>query len=143
MTSIRRTSGEGNTKPARAPRRNPEADFQRALVRDLRLILQAPFVLSATPNEQRQGGERGRLAQALALSMGVHPGFADLTLMQGGRHLYLECKSQTGRLSKDQEAFRDFVLGQGHGWAEVRTLDEALSALSRFGFKTRIRNGNA
>lgn len=125
----------------RRRRGHPEADFQRALVRDLGMILEPPFVLSATPNEQRQCGERGRLAQALAASMGVHPGFADLTLMQGGKHLYLECKSATGALSEDQEAFRDFVLGQGHGWAEVRTLDEALSALSRFGFRTRIRNG--
>lgn len=126
--------------PAQHRRRaTPEADFQRALVRDLRNILTPPFVVAATPNEVRRGGEAGRISQAIALGMGVHPGFADVTVMQGGRHLYLECKSATGRLSKDQAAFAKFVLDEGHGFAKVRTIDEALAALSRFGFRTRIK----
>ena len=38
-----------------------------------------------------------------------------------------------------QIAFRDFVRGQGHGWALVRTLDDALAALKALGIPTRIR----
>ena len=55
-----------------------------------------------------------------------------------GRMLFLELKSQKGRLSPDQEAFRDAVQAQGHGWALVRSLNDALGALADHGFTTRI-----
>ena len=70
--------------------------------------------------------------------MGVHPGFADLVILCGGRVLFMELKSLKGRLSPAQEAFRDAVLAQGFGWALVRTLDDALGALADHGFTTRI-----
>jgi len=70
--------------------------------------------------------------------MGVHPGFADLVVLCDGRVLFLELKSQKGKLSPEQEAFRDAVLAQGYGWALVRSLDDALGALADHGFTTRV-----
>ena len=46
----------------------------------------------------------------------MHAGFADLIVISGGRVLLLEVKSQTGRLRKSQEVFRDTVCAQGFGW---------------------------
>lgn len=71
--------------------------------------------------------------------MGVHAGFADLIVISGGRVLFLEVKSQTGRLRKSQEVFRDTVVTQGFGWALVRTVDDALGALADHGFTSRVR----
>lgn len=124
---------------AKKRRGTPEADFQRALVRDLRAILLPPFVLHHSANEVRRGGREGRIAQGIAEGMGVHPGFADLVLLSAKQTIFFELKSATGTLSDDQIAFRDFVRGQGHGWALVRTLDDALAALKAFGIPTRIR----
>ncbi|UUV44202.1 nuclease [Rhodobacter phage RcMamaDuck] len=128
------------TFPAPKKRRGtPEAEFQRALVRDLRSILLPPFVLHHSANEVRRGGREGRIAQGIAEGMGVHPGFADLVLLSAKQTVFFELKSATGTLSEDQIAFRDFVRGQGHGWALVRTLDDALAALKAFGIPTRIK----
>lgn len=55
-----------------------------------------------------------------------------------GRVLFLELKAPRGRLRPEQEAFRDAVLAQGFGWAQVRSLDDALGALAEHGFTTRI-----
>jgi hypothetical protein len=72
------------------------------------------------------------------LSLIIHPGFADLMVLCDGRVLFLELKSLKGRLSPSQEAFRDAVLAQGHGWTLVRSLDDALGALADHGFTTRV-----
>lgn len=124
---------------AKKRRGTPEADFQRALVRDLRAILLPPFVLHHSANEVRRGGREGRIAQGIAEGMGVHPGFADLVLLSAKQTVFFELKSATGTLSDDQIAFRDFVRGQGHGWALVRTLDDALAALKALGIPIRIK----
>jgi hypothetical protein len=83
-------------------------------------------------------GPRGAKRQAILVGMGVHAGFADLMVICEGRILFLELKAPKGRLSSEQEAFRDAVLSQGFGWALVRSLDDALGALADHGFTTRI-----
>ena len=55
------------------------------------------------------------------------------------RVLFLELKSLKGRLSPNQEAFRDAVLAQGFGWALVRSVDDALGALADNGFTSRAQ----
>jgi len=70
--------------------------------------------------------------------MGVQAGFADLIVLCDGRVLFLELKSLKGRLSPTQEAFRDAMLAQGFGWALVRSLDDALSAIADHGFTSRV-----
>jgi hypothetical protein len=119
-------------------RGTPEADAQRAIVQALRTILPKGSIVHHCANEVAGGDRRSRLRQAMLVGMGVHPGFADLIVLSGGRVLFLEVKSRTGRLRPEQRSFRDEVRAQGFGWALVRSLDDALGALADHGFTTRV-----
>lgn len=119
-------------------RGTPEADLQRAVVHALRFALPRGSIIHHSANEAAQAGPRGAKRQAILVGMGVHPGFADLMVISGGRVLFLELKSPKGRLRVEQEAFRDAVLAQGFGWALVRSLDDALGALADHGFTSRV-----
>ena len=120
-------------------RSTPEADAQRAIVTALRLILPRDAIVHHCANEVTEAGSRGARRQSILVGMGVHAGFADLIVISGGRVLFLEVKSQTGRLRKSQEVFRDTVSAQGFGWALVRSVDDALGALADHGFTSRVR----
>ena len=120
-------------------RSTPEADAQRAIVQALRFALPRDAIVHHCANEVTEAGPRGAKRQAILVGMGVHPGFADLIVISGGRVLFLEVKSQTGRLRKSQEVFRDTVVTQGFGWALVRTVDDALGALADKGFTSRVQ----
>ena len=121
-------------------RSTPEADAQRAIVQALRFALPRDAIVHHCANEVTEGGPRGAKRQSILVGMGVHAGFADLIVISGGRVLFLEVKSQTGRLRKSQAMFRDTVVTQGFGWALVRSVDDALSALADNGFTSRVRS---
>jgi hypothetical protein len=120
-------------------RSTPEADAQRAIVQALRVALPRDAIVHHCANEVTEPGSRGQARQSVLVGMGVHTGFADLIVISGGRVLFLEVKSPTGRLRKSQEVFRDTVCAQGFGWALVRSVDDALGALTTHGFTSRIR----
>jgi hypothetical protein len=120
-------------------RSTPEADAQRAIVSALRFALPRDAIVHHCANEVTEAGPRGARRQAILVGMGVHPGFADLVVISGSRVLFLEVKSQTGRLRKSQEVFRDTVVMQGFGWALVRTVDDAFGALADNGFTSRVQ----
>ena len=121
-------------------RSTPEADAQRAVVQALRVALPRDAIIHHCANEVTEPGSRGQVRQSILVGMGVHTGFADLIVISGGRVLFLEVKSQTGRLRKSQEVFRDTVCAQSFGWALVRSLDDALAALADNGFTSRVRS---
>lgn len=120
-------------------RTTPEADAQRAIVQALRFALPRDAIVHHCANEVTEAGPRGARRQAILVGMGVHAGFADLIVISSGRVLFLEVKSQTGRLRKSQEIFRDTVVTQGFGWALVRSVDDALGALADHGFTSRVQ----
>ena len=120
-------------------RSTPEADAQRAIVTALRFALPRDAIVHHCANEVTEAGSRGARRQSILVGMGVHPGFADLIVISGGRVLFLEVKSPSGRLRKSQEAFRDTVCAQGFGWALIRSVDDALGALADNGFTSRVR----
>lgn len=120
-------------------RGNPEADAQRPIVAFLRAVLPLGSIVHHSANEAAGGGEAARKRQAVLVGMGVHAGFSDLIVISGGRVLFLEVKSRTGRLTEAQERFRDDVVGQGLPWALVRSIEDATAALRDHGLKTRIR----
>ena len=120
-------------------RSTPEADAQRAIVTALRFALPRDAIVHHCANEVTEAGSRGARRQSILVGMGVHSGFADLIVISGGHVLFLEVKSQTGRLRKSQEVFRDTVCAQGFGWALVRSVDDALGALADNGFTSRVR----
>ena len=120
-------------------RSTPEADAQRAIVQAMRVALPRDAIIHHCANEVTEAGSRGQIRQSILVGMGVRAGFADLMLISGGRVLFLEVKSKTGRLRKSQEVFRDTVCAQGFGWALVRSVDDALGALADHGFTSRVR----
>ncbi|SNS30383.1 nuclease [Antarctobacter heliothermus] len=120
-------------------RSTPESDLQRSVVTALKFALPKTAIIHHCANEVTEPGPRGAKRQAILVGMGVHPGFADLVILCDSRVLFLELKSLKGRLSPDQEAFRDAVLAQGFGWALVRSLDDALGALADNGFTSRAQ----
>ena len=120
-------------------RGTPEADLQRSVVTALKFALPKTAIIHHCANEVTEPGPRGAKRQAILVGMGVHPGFADLMVLCDSRVLFLELKSLKGRLSPNQEAFRDTVLAQGFGWALVRSVDDALGALADNGFSSRAQ----
>ncbi|SEP20896.1 hypothetical protein SAMN04490248_13819 [Salinihabitans flavidus] len=124
-------------------RGTPEADLQRAVVKALRFALPRSAIVHHCANEVTEPGPRGARRQAILVGMGVHPGFADLMVLSEGRVLFLELKSNRGRLNPAQEVFRDAVQAQGFGWALVRSLDDALGALADHGLTTRVVSRHA
>ena len=120
-------------------RGTPEADLQRSVVTALKFALPKTAIIHHCANEVTEPGPRGAKRQAILVGMGVHPGFADLMVLCASRVLFLELKSLKGRLSPNQEAFRDAVLAQGFGWALVRSVDDALGALADNGFTSRAQ----
>ena len=120
-------------------RGSPEADLQRSVVTALKFALPKTAIIHHCANEVTEPGPRGAKRQAILVGMGVHPGFADLMVLCDSRVLFLELKSLKGRLSPEQEAFRDAVLAQGFGWALVRSVDDALGALADNGFTSRVQ----
>ena len=120
-------------------RGTPEADLQRSVVTALKFALPKTAIIHHCANEVTEPGPRGAKRQAILVGMGVHPGFADLIVLCEGRVLFLELKSLKGRLSPEQEAFRDTALAQGFGWALVRSVDDALGALADNGFTSRAQ----
>ena len=120
-------------------RTTPEADAQRAIVQALRFALPRDAIVHHCANEVTEAGSRGQIRQSILVGMGVHAGFADLIVISGGRVLFLEVKSPSGRLRKSQEVFRDTACAQGFGWALVRSVDDALGALADNGFTSRVR----
>lgn len=108
------------------------------IVELLRLVLPRGSIVHHSRNEERGGGAEAHKRQAIAVGMGVHPGFSDLIVLSGGRVLFLEVKAPRGSLSEAQDAFRDDVVAQGHAWALVRSADDTLAALAANGFRTRL-----
>lgn len=82
----------------------------------------APY-LHHSPN----GGKRNYREAARFKAMGVRAGFPDLFLAvpNATKHgLFMELKSEDGRLSDHQEEWRDHLLSRGYAWYLVRSLDD-------------------
>lgn len=105
----------------------PEEATQRAIVRHLQQRLALPWVFFHIPNQRgtRRGWEQGILK-----AMGVRKGMPDLGLIGDGRIVFLECKSPRGVLSKDQRKAIADLKAAGAQTMVVRSVDEALEALT-------------
>lgn len=70
--------------------------------------------------------ERGQVHR-----FGLAVGSADLVGVYHGRFIALECKSSTGRVSKEQHEWMRVVRDAGGFACVVRSADEALAAVER------------
>jgi len=73
------------------------------------------------------------------------PGMTDLlVLLLGGAVIWMEVKSETGKLRPDQETFRDVVQRLGHRWCVVRSAGEARNIVEHALWQEKqIRGGGA
>jgi hypothetical protein len=118
--------GENFAKP-RARRGAPEAQIQRAIVDRLRWL---GVLAVAVPNEGKRTAVTGRALKG----NGLRPGFPDLICMQAGRVAFLEVKAPAGVVSGPQAAMHAELERQGMRVAVVRSQEEAVASLKRWGF---------
>lgn len=60
------------------------------------------------------GGNRSSREAAKFKAMGVKAGVHDLIIMHGGKIIFVELKTDKGKVSKPQIAFDEFVKKEGH-----------------------------
>lgn len=70
---------------------------------------------------------------------GLTSGVADLHFFWPSGYGVMELKAGRGKLSAAQSNFRDAILSCGHKWAEIRSLKDAISALTAWGYPLRSR----
>jgi hypothetical protein len=73
------------------------------------------------------GGYRDIRTAKKLKATGLRPGAADLMLLRksDAKSFFMEVKTASGSLSKNQRDFRDFCKEAGFPWALVRSRDEA------------------
>ncbi|CAN7306552.1 VRR-NUC domain-containing protein [Phenylobacterium sp. LjRoot164] len=75
-------------------------------------------------------GNRGVKLGAILKSMGVRAGVPDITIvLPTGHAAFIELKTATGSLSKEQREFRDQAKAAGAFWCMARSLDEVADQL--------------
>lgn len=116
-------------KPAKSATPS-EHKIQVALFDYLALTARPEIIYAAIPN----GGYRHIRVAASLKSEGVRRGTPDIFFcLPEGKIAWLEMKAAKGRLTPEQEAFRDGVKRLGHEWAMARSVDEAIPHLTRWG----------
>lgn len=116
-----------------------ENDIQRQIVDWIRAC--APYcVVAAIPNGSRRTAS-GRAANGVP---GLTPGVPDLVvILPAGQVLWLEVKSEKGRVSDAQFAFHTRLNGLGHRVGVVRCLEDVRNAFKALNIETReAKNGN-
>ena len=116
---------------ARTVRRKvSEHSLQVQLLKELELRKAPNINIVALAN----AGHRSLRMGARMKAEGLQAGAADLCIMlPGGKAAWLELKTTTGRQSLAQKGFEAKCQRLGHPYALVRTLDEAIEALTQWG----------
>jgi hypothetical protein len=61
--------------------------------------------------------------------LGAHRGVSDMIAVKGGRVLFIEVKTPTGRLSDNQKRFRDDIQSKGGEYVVIDDIDRLLAWL--------------
>ena len=100
----------------------PERQIQRAIITALRLK-------GALVNHNANSGSTAAHRVMLQRD-GAMPGWPDLTvLLPGGSVIFMEVKSEKGRVSQKQRAVHEYMRRLGHRVAVVRSVQEAVDAI--------------
>lgn len=130
--------GRGPARRHWLPSRNyGETLAQKAIVEGLRRVLGKLYLVIHVPNE----GERSESMNGILVGMGMVPGAADLVIAGAGFCGFLEVKGAKGRLSHEQETFRQDCAARGIPYAVVRDVDEAVDAAVSWGIASRAPDG--
>lgn len=74
-------------------------------------------------------------------SLGSERGICDLIAVKGIVTLWIECKSDTGKLSEVQEQFRDSIQDRGHVFIVARKYEDVQTAIDRIKIGFMDRSG--
>lgn len=113
-------------------RRDVEGPIQRAVINYLRLALPG-ILITHTANEVAARGVDVRRAIGKAKSLGMLPGWPDLTCIWRGRIFFLEVKAPGGAMTDAQRAVADAMAAHGALWALVRSIDDVSARLAEWG----------
>jgi hypothetical protein len=93
-------------------------------------------LLMAFPNERRGGTKLSRMKEiSYFLEEGLKPGAPDLFLSvakHGYHGFYLETKTPTGKLSKEQRRVSKLLVQQGYKYAMYRTAEKGIELISEY-----------
>lgn len=96
------------------------------------------FIIAHIPNENEGGSaEQRKIRGSLRKKMGVMPGVADYIVLWDGGCGFIEVKTKKGlygaksdgRLSEEQEKFRDWCIENDIKWSLTRTPQEMVDTL--------------
>jgi hypothetical protein len=88
-------------------------------------------LLFSVPN----GGLRSKATAAILKAEGAMSGVSDLILMLPNKRyhaLCIEMKTEKGKLSENQEAWRDRALKHGYQYQVCRTIDQFISTVTNY-----------
>lgn len=71
------------------------------------------------------------------LALVLPPGFVNMTVSYGPTPAFIECKTKTGVLSKDQKAFRAALIQADVPFCEARSIDDVRAFFKEIGVPTR------
>ena len=110
-----------------------EQDLHIAVADYLAVALPAEAVFYHVPN----GELRNKAVAAKLVKMGVKAGVPDFALIHDGRALFLEAKTDRGRLSVEQRIAHADLARAGGEVAVVRSVEDAVEVLASWGVPLR------
>lgn len=102
-----------------------EDDLQKQVAAFLEWALPEPLRFLHIPN----GGKRHPAVAALLKAFGVKKGAADVLILGWRSFIWIELKTATGSLSREQKGWRDWCHLIGAPWFLCRSLDDVIEAL--------------
>lgn len=119
-----------------------EQNLQQQVVRVLDAILPPPPdgpVLFAPDAGVQAGGKHAARIGGIRKSMGVRAGIPDLCLVWRGRAVFVELKTEKGRLSPAQREMHWALTLAGAAVTTCRSVDEVVEFIETLGIPTRGR----
>ena len=113
-----------------------EDNLQRAIVDYIRTVAPTCFVF-AIPNGQMRSAAAGQMLKLTGMVAGV----PDLCVIEpGGTARFIEVKTDSGQLRKEQRAILDRFMTMGVPYAVVRSINDVKTALEYWRISTREAN---
>lgn len=108
--------------------RRLEQNFHKGVAVLLRAALPSDALATTFP-----AGGGGRIRGAILKGMGLLPGMPDWLVAHAGKTLWLELKTETGKLSPVQKVCHERLRGAGHQVEVCRSIFDVIDALDRAG----------
>jgi hypothetical protein len=129
---LKRARATGTVNATRARTTASEKITQAALVSYVRNVIANGMVI-AIPN----AAPRTRTGRAANGVPGLTKGASDLLVILPNKTLFVEVKTETGKLRSEQRDFGMQVSALGHNWCVWRSIDDARETFRALGIKTR------